>query len=240
MRPSTSRLEAAIAAIVPSGRGQTDRGPSEQTRGPLILPALSPVQALVSNSCNTGGWRLRRGRVGNRQIDLHIGLRLRQRRMVMGITQAELAKAMGLTFQQIQKYESGANQVVSSRLYELASALGVPVSFFLEGLARSERSGVRQPSGPEPAGNRRGATACLVLLEDRPDQRAQACPRPNPIPVRRALIPDSDAPGAPARERCSWSEGTIGGHRFRVQKRGNAGKLRRPTSGASVKMTRKS
>jgi transcriptional regulator with XRE-family HTH domain len=85
--------------------------------------------------------------LGNRQIDLHIGLRLRQRRMTLGITQADLAKAVGLTFQQIQKYESGANQLVSSRLYELASVLRVPVSFFFDGLARSERSGVANLAG---------------------------------------------------------------------------------------------
>jgi transcriptional regulator with XRE-family HTH domain len=85
--------------------------------------------------------------LGNRQIDLHIGLRLRQRRMAVGITQIDLAKAVGLTFQQIQKYESGANQLVSSRLYELASALGVPVSFFFEGLARAERSDVANLAG---------------------------------------------------------------------------------------------
>jgi transcriptional regulator with XRE-family HTH domain len=85
--------------------------------------------------------------LGNRQIDLHVGLRLRQRRMGLGITQAELAKAVGLTFQQIQKYESGANQLVSSRLYEIASVLGVPVSFFFEGLERSERSGVANLAG---------------------------------------------------------------------------------------------
>jgi transcriptional regulator with XRE-family HTH domain len=78
--------------------------------------------------------------VGNRQIDAHVGLRVRQRRMVVGITQADLAKAVGLTFQQIQKYESGSNQIASSRLYELASALGVPVTFFFEGLAASERA----------------------------------------------------------------------------------------------------
>jgi len=85
--------------------------------------------------------------LGNRQIDLHIGLRLRQRRMALGITQADLAKAVGLTFQQIQKYESGANQIVSSRLYEMATALGVPVSFFFDGLARSERSGISNLPG---------------------------------------------------------------------------------------------
>lgn len=61
--------------------------------------------------------------------------------MALGITQTDLAKAVGLTFQQIQKYESGANQIVSSRLYELAAVLRVPASFFFEGLARSEKSG---------------------------------------------------------------------------------------------------
>ena len=63
------------------------------------------------------------------------------------MTQADLAKAMGLTFQQIHRYESGANRLVSSRLYELASVLGVPVSFFFEGLARSGRSGAANFAG---------------------------------------------------------------------------------------------
>jgi transcriptional regulator with XRE-family HTH domain len=85
--------------------------------------------------------------LGDRQIDLHIGLRLRQRRMALGITQAELAKAVGLTFQQIQKYESGANQLVCSRLYELASVLDVPASFFFEGLAHTERAGDTRLAG---------------------------------------------------------------------------------------------
>jgi transcriptional regulator with XRE-family HTH domain len=67
--------------------------------------------------------------------------------MALGITQAELAKAVGLTFQQIQKYESGANQVVCSRLYELASVLGVQASYFFEGLARAERSGSTSLAG---------------------------------------------------------------------------------------------
>lgn len=59
--------------------------------------------------------------------------------MAVGITQADLAKAVGLTFQQIQKYESGSNQIVSSRLYELGTALGVPVSFFFGGLTASAK-----------------------------------------------------------------------------------------------------
>ena len=67
--------------------------------------------------------------------------------MAVGITQTDLAEAVGLTFQQIQKYESGANQIVSSRLYEVATALGVPVSYFFEGLPRSQRTGVANRAG---------------------------------------------------------------------------------------------
>jgi len=85
--------------------------------------------------------------LGNRQIDAHIGLRLRQRRLALGITQAELARAVGLTFQQIQKYESGANQLVCSRLYDLAAALGVQPSFFFEGLTGSGRSRAADVAG---------------------------------------------------------------------------------------------
>jgi len=80
--------------------------------------------------------------LGNRRIDAHVGLRLRQRRMAMGMKQADLANAVGLTFQQIQKYESGSNQIVSSRLYELGVALDVPVAFFFEGLTASAKTDV--------------------------------------------------------------------------------------------------
>ncbi len=85
--------------------------------------------------------------MGNRQIDLHIGLRLRQRRTALGITQADLAKAVGLSFQQIQKYESGANQLVSSRPGRAAPVLGVPVSFFFEGLGALRKTGAADFAG---------------------------------------------------------------------------------------------
>lgn len=72
-------------------------------------------------------------------IDLHVGQRLRQRRCVLGLTQQRLAEAVGIKFQQIQKYESGANRVSASRLWALAEALGVPVSHFFEGLSAEDR-----------------------------------------------------------------------------------------------------
>src|SRR6185436_21065702 len=67
-------------------------------------------------------------------IDLHIGQRLRHRRWLKGMTQQELAQAIGVRFQQIQKYESGANRISAARLWDLARALEVPVSFFYDGL----------------------------------------------------------------------------------------------------------
>jgi transcriptional regulator with XRE-family HTH domain len=69
-------------------------------------------------------------------IDVHVGGRLRLRRTLMGLSQTELAKSVGLTFQQVQKYESGANRVSASRLYYVAEALDVPVSFFFDDVPR--------------------------------------------------------------------------------------------------------
>ena len=67
-------------------------------------------------------------------IDAHVGFRIRQRRRVLDITQKELAERVGIKFQQIQKYEEGANRVSASRLFKLAAALDVPVEYFFKGL----------------------------------------------------------------------------------------------------------
>jgi transcriptional regulator with XRE-family HTH domain len=67
-------------------------------------------------------------------IDLHVGSRMRQRRRLLGMTQQKLADAVNIRFQQIQKYESGANRISASRLWTLAKALEVPVSYFFEGV----------------------------------------------------------------------------------------------------------
>jgi transcriptional regulator with XRE-family HTH domain len=79
-------------------------------------------------------------------IDLHLGKRLRRRRRLLGLTQQQLAIAVGVRFQQIQKYECGANRISAARLWQLAEALEVPVSYFFDGLAEEERS-ANEPSG---------------------------------------------------------------------------------------------
>ena len=67
-------------------------------------------------------------------VDVHVGKRIRHRRWLVGMTQQQLAEQVGIKFQQIQKYETGANRVSASRLWDIADALDVPVSFFFEGL----------------------------------------------------------------------------------------------------------
>jgi transcriptional regulator with XRE-family HTH domain len=67
-------------------------------------------------------------------VDSHVGQRIRQRRWMSGMTQQQLAEKVGIKFQQIQKYETGMNRVSASRLFDVAQALDVPVSFFFEGL----------------------------------------------------------------------------------------------------------
>lgn len=73
-------------------------------------------------------------------IDLHIGQRVRHRRWLLGMTQQDLAQGIGVRFQQIQKYESGANRISASRLWDLARALDVPVAFFYTGLGDAARN----------------------------------------------------------------------------------------------------
>jgi transcriptional regulator with XRE-family HTH domain len=68
-------------------------------------------------------------------IDIHVGLQVRLRRKALKISQEKLADALGLTFQQVQKYERGANRISASKLYEIARALRVSIAWFFEGLS---------------------------------------------------------------------------------------------------------
>jgi transcriptional regulator with XRE-family HTH domain len=72
--------------------------------------------------------------MGN-NIDVHLGKRLRRRRRLLGLTQQQLAGACGVRFQQIQKYECGANRISAARLWQLSEALEVPVGYFYDGLS---------------------------------------------------------------------------------------------------------
>lgn len=85
---------------------------------------------------------------GPNPVDVHVGSRVRLRRMLVGMSQEKLGESMGLTFQQIQKYEKGANRIGASRLFRLSQVLDVPVQFFFEGMPPSEAgtaSGMAEP-----------------------------------------------------------------------------------------------
>ena len=79
--------------------------------------------------------------------DKHVGSRVRMRRMMLGMSQTELGTNIGLTFQQVQKYEKGTNRIGAGRLHQIARILKAPVSFFFEGSPR-EPGGVSDAEAP--------------------------------------------------------------------------------------------
>lgn len=74
------------------------------------------------------------GKKGPNPVDVHVGRRVRIRRVLCGLSQTALADQLGLTFQQLQKYESGANRISASRLWQIAQILDVPISWFFMGI----------------------------------------------------------------------------------------------------------
>lgn len=89
-------------------------------------------------------------------VDCHVGRRLRQRRMLLGLSQERLAASLGLTFQQIQKYERGANRIGAARLFDLSRRLEVPIGYFFDGLQdpgpdSGEAEGAAPQADPPPA-----------------------------------------------------------------------------------------
>src|ERR1700753_441801 len=83
---------------------------------------------------------------GPHPVDRHVGLRIRMRRKELGVSQEKLAEALGLTFQQVQKYERAANRVSASKLWEIAQALSTHIGYFYEGLGDpTETSGSNIP-----------------------------------------------------------------------------------------------
>lgn len=98
------------------------------------------------NPNNPGIQRVKRGTP--HPVDIHVGSRVRMRRTLLGMSQEKLGDALGLTFQQVQKYERGANRVGASRLYQISRILDVPVSFFFDEMAAESAAA----SAPRPGG----------------------------------------------------------------------------------------
>jgi len=88
-------------------------------------------------------------------VDMHVGAAIRRRRRELGMTQQQLGQLVNIKFQQIQKYETGANRVSASRLWEISRALDVPVSHFFEGLDRGGARDGEDDAAGRWAGNDR-------------------------------------------------------------------------------------
>ena len=82
-------------------------------------------------------------------VDTHVGSRVRLRRMLLGMSQERLGNAMGLTFQQVQKYEKGVNRIGASRLFHISRILDVPVQFFFEEAPQTDGAAVAGMAEPE-------------------------------------------------------------------------------------------
>ena len=88
---------------------------------------------------------------GPHPVDRYVGRRVAERRISMGFNQSDLGRALGLTFQQVQKYEKGANRISSSKLWDISQFLDVDVSYFFEGLSESTRSAGASPDHDFPS-----------------------------------------------------------------------------------------
>ncbi len=107
-------------------------------------------------------------------IDVHLGKRLRRRRRLLGLTQQQLAGACGVRFQQIQKYECGANRISAARLWQLSEALEVPVGYFYDGLSaeqRAEQEDVEAKSGMFARKETLDLIRAYYQLSERPRRR---------------------------------------------------------------------
>jgi len=83
----------------------------------------------------------RQREIGPEPVDIHVAKRVRQRRIELGISQPKLGAALGVTFQQVYKYEKAVTRISAARLYGLSKALGVPITFFFEGIEETETKG---------------------------------------------------------------------------------------------------
>lgn len=110
---------------------------------------------------------------GPAPTDLYIGKRLALRRRVLGVSQLSLGKTLGITFQQIQKYEKGVNRISGSRLQALAEALNVPMSFFFDGAPNSDAlpETVSPDFVDEFLSDRRGVELARCFVKMTPTQR---------------------------------------------------------------------
>lgn len=111
----------------------------------VVKPRRGEVRAEPGDGGNTAeaaSATPRRSTSRTQDVDRHVGARVRERRIMLGLTQQQLADLIGVTYQQAHKYERGINRVSAGRLFEIAQVLSVPVSYFFDGLAEEGGRGI--------------------------------------------------------------------------------------------------
>lgn len=128
------------------------------------------------------------------ETDLHVGKRLRRRRRLLGMTQQELASQVGVRFQQIQKYECGANRITASRLYDLARAMNVSVQYFFDGMVTASAMPNAANDAEQMEGDILSQKETLELV--RAYYRLSERPRRRLLELAKALEQDNSNSGA--------------------------------------------
>jgi transcriptional regulator with XRE-family HTH domain len=128
-------------------------------------------------------------------IERHVGGRVRLRRMLLGMSQGQLGKALGVTFQQVQKYEKGQNRIGASRLQQIGKLLDVPVSYFFEGAPADA-----EPEGPGFAESGDNAYVADPAMTREGQQLVRAFMRIGDVTVRKRILDLVEAMSQPAAE----------------------------------------
>ncbi len=128
------------------------------------------------------------------ETDLHVGKRLRRRRRLLGMTQQELAGQVGVRFQQIQKYECGANRITASRLFDLSRAMNVTVQYFFDGMASANPAPNAANDAEQMEGDILSQKETLELV--RAYYRLGERPRKRLLELAKALEGDNSSTGA--------------------------------------------
>ena len=126
-------------------------------------------------------------------VDLYVGGRVKMRRKFLGMSQEALAMIIGLTFQQVQKYERGANRISASKLFEMSQALKVPVTYFFEGFGDRDNNALRAESPAERAIHSFLTTSEGIALAEAFPRIRSAKQRRCILELVRALAEDDDA-----------------------------------------------
>ena len=117
-------------------------------------------------------------------VDIHVGRRVRMRRLMLTISQTRLGNALGVTFQQVQKYEKGVKRISASRLQQMSQILQVPIPFFFEGLPTVTKGSKKAPDAPFPT----YISLFLTTSDGLSLTKAKAFMRIKETALRRAIV----------------------------------------------------